>query len=476
MIDERNRIEVILNSLATATPIDDPRDRLELFISAIAEVLSDTTTVLTLEPRDRTELILNAIAEAIKTAGLITTESLSVTENGTYTAASGHAYTPVTVNVPLTTIESLSVTENGTYTASSGHAYSPVTVNVPLPENALLLNTTTVGATVTFSNGADAPLDELVLSINPLQAGTGDPTLDNVRAISGWNGANVYRTAQNLWNETWELGTITLANGVNSSADNRIRSAGYIGIKPNTEYYFKNPLKESAYFITFYYDANKTYLGQSKALYVDNQTFTTPAEAYYMRFVSYTDITTYGNDVSINYPSTDTTYHAYNGLSMNISFGTAGTVYSGTLNVGSGLLTVTHGIVDISTKAWTMPNTGVFRCNDLSDTKVYVVNDMPNAICSCYKPDVSLSLSNYTSYGANKSFTFLASVISLCVKDSTYESVEDFVTAINGQTLVYELATPLTYNLTPTQIRSLIGLNNIYGDCGNITSCKYFSK
>lgn len=151
MIDERNRIEVILNSLATATPIDDPRDRLELFISAIAEVLSDTTTVLTLEPRDRTELILNAIAEAIKTAGLITTESLSVTENGTYTAASGHAYTPVTVNVPLTTIESLSVTENGTYTASSGHAYSPVTVNVPLPENALLLNTTTVGATVTFS-------------------------------------------------------------------------------------------------------------------------------------------------------------------------------------------------------------------------------------------------------------------------------------------------------------------------------------
>ena len=58
-------------------------------------------------------------------------ESLSVTENGTYTAQENKAYTPVSVNVPQTTIESLSVTENGTYTAASGKAFSPVTVNVP---------------------------------------------------------------------------------------------------------------------------------------------------------------------------------------------------------------------------------------------------------------------------------------------------------------------------------------------------------
>ena len=35
-------------------------------------------------------------------------------------------------NIPTTvTVESLSITENGTYTAPSGKAYSPITVNVP---------------------------------------------------------------------------------------------------------------------------------------------------------------------------------------------------------------------------------------------------------------------------------------------------------------------------------------------------------
>lgn len=64
-------------------------------------------------------------------AGL-TAEALSVVANGTYTAPSGKAYTPVNVNVPVgATTQSLTVTENGTYTAPSGSAYTPVVVNVP---------------------------------------------------------------------------------------------------------------------------------------------------------------------------------------------------------------------------------------------------------------------------------------------------------------------------------------------------------
>ena len=61
-------------------------------------------------------------------------ETLSITENGTYTPPSGvDGYDEVNVNVPLTTIESISITENGTYTAPSGKAYSPIVVDVPIP-------------------------------------------------------------------------------------------------------------------------------------------------------------------------------------------------------------------------------------------------------------------------------------------------------------------------------------------------------
>lgn len=57
-------------------------------------------------------------------------EQLDVTENNTYTAQSGHAYSPVVVNVPQTTVEALNVTSDGTYTAPEGKAYSPISVSV----------------------------------------------------------------------------------------------------------------------------------------------------------------------------------------------------------------------------------------------------------------------------------------------------------------------------------------------------------
>ena len=64
--------------------------------------------------------------------GDITVESLSVTDNGTYTAPSGKAYSPVSVDVQPT-LGTKSVTTNGTYTASSDNldGYSSVTVDVP---------------------------------------------------------------------------------------------------------------------------------------------------------------------------------------------------------------------------------------------------------------------------------------------------------------------------------------------------------
>lgn len=61
----------------------------------------------------------------------ITVESLSVTDNGVYTAPSGKAYSPVSVDVQPT-LGTKSITTNGTYTASSDNldGYSSVTVNI----------------------------------------------------------------------------------------------------------------------------------------------------------------------------------------------------------------------------------------------------------------------------------------------------------------------------------------------------------
>ena len=48
--------------------------------------------------------------------------------------------------------------------------------------------------------------------------------------------------------------------------------------------------------------------------------------------------------------------------------------------------------------------------------------------------------------------------------DNRYNNVADFKTALSGQQIVYELATPQTYQLDPQTISLLHGNNNVWSD------------
>ena len=91
----------------------------------------------------------------------VTVSSLNVTSNGTYTAPSGTAYSPVSVSVSpnLTT---KSITQNGTYAASSDSAdgYSSVSVNVSGGTLKTATATSQIGtnsSSLTFSNLSNEP-------------------------------------------------------------------------------------------------------------------------------------------------------------------------------------------------------------------------------------------------------------------------------------------------------------------------------
>lgn len=61
----------------------------------------------------------------------ITVTELNLTENGTYPAPAGSAYSPVNVNVSPK-LEDITITENGTYQASEGYdGIGTATVNIP---------------------------------------------------------------------------------------------------------------------------------------------------------------------------------------------------------------------------------------------------------------------------------------------------------------------------------------------------------
>lgn len=99
------------------------------------------------------------------------------------------------------TVESLSITENGTYTAPSGKAYSPVSVNVPLPSNAYLLQSIENVNIATFADGTDNFVKSLEVTIEPIQSGSGEPSPSNIRPIIGWDEVNV-TVADDLENPT----------------------------------------------------------------------------------------------------------------------------------------------------------------------------------------------------------------------------------------------------------------------------------
>lgn len=80
------------------------------------------------------------------------------------------------------------------------------------------------GPIVSFPYGDGSPLKSLVAHIEPVQEGTGDPSPDNVRPISGWSAVNVWvqpdydptanPTATLQLGDTIYGGTLDVKNGV----------------------------------------------------------------------------------------------------------------------------------------------------------------------------------------------------------------------------------------------------------------------
>lgn len=55
-------------------------------------------------------------------------------------------------------------------------------------------------------------------------------------------------------------------------------------------------------------------------------------------------------------------------------------------------------------------------------------------------------------------------------------TVDDFKAAMQSVNFIYELATPFTVQLTPTQIEQLLGVNNVWADTGDVEELIYTDR
>lgn len=170
------------------------------------------------------------------------------------------------------------------------------------------------------------------------------------------------------------------------------------------------------------------------------------------------------------------TTNAQDGTTYSVSWQSqAGTVYGGNVDLVSGVLTVTHGMADLGDLTWTYVSTQNFFNADTTSIGMKSALSI-DLICENYKymgraaTNAMASAQTGTIYHYNETSI---NKIMVRVKDTDYTDATAFKTAMNGVKLVYELATPLTYQLTPIQVNSLLGINNVWNDTNGETEVKY---
>lgn len=329
-----------------------------------------------------------------------------------------------------------------------------------------IVETTEPASVASFSDGAEGiPVKSLIADINPVQSGSGDPSPSNVRPITGWTGMNVYRRGINQWDEEWRLGAYSTTDGVFSADTTHLACKNPIPVMPNTSYYYNTNGKNIN---VCYYDADMHFVGNFNS--VANVTKTTPNTCRYICFnMAQAYGTTYNNDISINYPSTDHDYHAYNGATYPISWADeAGTVYGGTLDVTTGLLTVDKASLTITSFSNVITENNGFRSYDpslpaMSVSYGEVASNM--FVRGTSYVEVTGGVKNAIGYNAAGQLLF-----NVWVNGAYITSKADLNTFVanNPIQIVYPLATPQTYQLTPQAVMTILGQNNIWADTGDV--------
>ena len=343
-----------------------------------------------------------------------------------------------------------------------------------LNHKADMIYDTASGDIASFPDGADGlPVKDLTVGIEPVQSGTGDPSPTNVRPISGWTGCNVTRTGVNAWDEETQAGYYIIDTGQYVANPGQLCSKNFTPVKPNMQYLFR---KTHNLGDILYYSLSKELIG-SAINRSANYVFTTPENCYFIKMNLGSNYgSTYNHDIGINYPSTDTAYHAYTGVTLPISWqSSAGTVYGGTLDVTSGVLTVTMASIAMDSISWstlTIGSVNAFEGN-LGNDNVRGNNAKDDSyFCTCYKYicDNRAVLENnncaFTPFNQTTSYK-------LALRDDRFSTAEALTTALAGEMLVYELKTPVIIQIDHVTVNTLLGQNNVWSDTGAVLNCEY---
>ena len=351
-----------------------------------------------------------------------------------------------------------------------------------------------------FADGADnIPVKAMEVAVRAVQSGSGDPSPDNVRPISGWSNAKIYGTGKNLFDPSKIVqssgATVTVAgdtvtiSGAASRARGNYNPASLTSLPAGRKYTLSFNIdsitgyaSQPTFFGFAVLKADGTYRYPSAS-----GTSTTGAKSVTVTLAEGevfaridlnvndqgsaigSPCTYVLSDIQLEVGETATTYAPYNGNIVTIDFN--GTVYGGTLKYKGGdeyELVIDQLSVDLGTLNWQkLQPTAVFWSVAIPNIKMAggptIIGDF---LSSALTPDTSAHVSVGTTdntiaiHSANNNvWAYIAA--------HENDTPQQFAAAVSGYQFVYHLATPVVTTLTSDEPTTVYGDNVLFADCGD---------
>lgn len=345
-----------------------------------------------------------------------------------------------------------------------------------LIDKADVITSTASGEIVTISDGGkDLPVVDLKVSLLPVQSGSGDPSPSNIRPISGWTGVDIQQTRKNVASKV--VNCYFYANAVHPFMDYASESVVFYAIKGTPYVRSSDPMPTRSSIALADSDNITASTNLSNAHTMSPEGKTTWVAEWTGWTVWYfypSHNASVEETAQIEVGSTATAYEAFNGTTYPIDWtDEAGTVYGGSLDLTTGVLTVDTAVRiydGVNNKFNLISDSGSYKfiTDSTFVTNGYATtasNDPPTLWSNLYKcVGVSVLGNTYISGGyfrvcADPSFTDVASFNAFL--------------QTNNLVYVYKVTQPTTFQLSETQIATYLGVNNFWSNSNGSMDVEY---
>lgn len=330
------------------------------------------------------------------------------------------------------------------------------------------VNTTSTANTVSFTTDMRAPLPQCKVSFMPRQGGSGTASPTNVRPIYGLKYLSVLNSGKNLV----DVSTFTIGKGLNSSGqlqnwDSTMLSP-YIPL-PGGNYYVSAISRASGSnnLRIHGFDENKQWIKQIIAVSAEQNAEYAGAFDFSSSNIKYIRVSVNINteNLQIEQGTSKSQYEPYSGGLWTADWeSAAGEVYGGYVDLVKGKLVVEW----VSVTATYADGEGTF----VNNRRILYKNIYSGYVDESKRPNLISNIGKYGTGGAIP-YCYVTNLNTLNEVQVQWGFDDSYTDAITAQ-VVYPLATPQIYSLTPTQLLSFKGTNNLYASHNTITA-KYWT-